>query len=418
MKNYFPFVFIAALTLAGCGRAAQTLPEESSAEAVTSAPETEEAMAAEALTEPLTEPSTEPVTEPPSPVGTMLDGMSLHEKVCQMFIVKPEGLTGYDLYTYADDLTYTCYEQYPVGGFIFFANNIISSEQTLAMTGDLQQMAMSRGTGAFIAVDEEGGYVTRVQMKLGTEAVSSMSWYGSLNDYDSAFGAGQTIGDYLAYYGFNVDFAPVADVNINPNNELGSRIFSSDPDITANMSAAVVDGLHQAGVCSTLKHFPGLGAGGGNTHYETVVIDRTYEQLCETEFRAFSGGINAGSDFVMVGHQITTGAGDSMPGDLSPTVVTQWLKNELGYSGLVITDSHSMGAIVNVYGSAEAAVLAVEAGIDVILMPNDLSAAVDGIEQAVGSGRISEERIDESVLKILEKKEQMGLLSPPGTYSY
>ena len=189
-----------------------------------------------------------------------------------------------------------------------------------------------------------------------------------------------------------------------------------NPDIIYNdffqfiACAAYVEGLHSAGICSTLKHFPGLGACSGNTHYVSVIIDRTLSDLRKTEFPAFCGGINAGSDFVMVGHQITTGSGDELPGDLSKVVVTDWLRNELGFNGLITTDSHSMGAIINHYTSSDAAVMALEAGVDVILMPYELTDAVSGVEKAVSSGRLSEERMDRSVLSILEKKDYYGLI--------
>ncbi len=353
---------------------------------------------------------TAPKPVKPTTADGVLENMTLHEKVCQMFMAAPEGLTGYGCFNYADEHTYSCYDNYPIGGYIFFANNLISSDQTRKMLSDLQSHAKSRGPGVFLATDEEGGRITRVSYKLGAPAVYDMSYYGSLNDYNSAFGVGSTIGTYLADYGFNVDFAPVADVNLNPYNELGNRIFSSDPNVVASMSGAVVDGLQSANVCGTLKHFPGLGAGGSNTHYGTVVMDRTYDQLCEAEFVAFRGGIDAGAEFVMVGHQVVTGAGDNMPADLSKVIVTDWLRGYLGFDGIAITDAQAMGAIVNVYGSSEAAVLSVEAGIDVILMPADLASAVSGVEQAVVPGRISEERINESVLRILRQKEKLGLL--------
>lgn len=339
-----------------------------------------------------------------------LSGMTLHQKVCQMFIATPESVSGYNVVTYVDCQYHGGYSDYPVGGLILFAQNIETSDQTSALVADMQYDAVYAGTGAFISVDEEGGNITRIQSKLGTEAVNVMSYYGNLNDWDTAFSVGQTIGNYLSDYGFNLDFAPVADVDVNPYNELGSRIFSSDPEIVSDMSAAVVDGLQSKGIFSTLKHFPGLGAGNGNTHYNTVIIDRTYEQLQSMEFQAFKGGIDAGSDFVMVGHQITTASGDNLPGNLSHVVVTDWLKNELGFKGIAITDSHAMGAISNVYTSGEAAVMAVEAGIDMILMPYNLADAVSGIEQAIASGRLTEARIDESVLKILEKKSEIGLI--------
>lgn len=357
-----------------------------------------------------TQPATIPANHIMTNAEKHLAQMTLHEKICQMFIVVPEAINGYDTTTYVDCAFHGGYAQYPVGGLILFAKNIENSAQTSALTADMQYDAMYAGTGAFIATDEEGGTVTRVQSQLGTTAVYNMNYYGELNDWDAAFSVGETIGSYLAEYGFNLDFAPVADVNISPYNELGSRIFSTDPQIVADMSGAVVDGLQSQGICSTLKHFPGLGAGNNNTHYGSVWIERTYDELQTTEFPAFKGGIEAGTDFIMVGHQITSASGDNLPGDLSHVVVTDWLKNELGFDGIAVTDSHAMGAISNVYTSGEAAVLAIEAGIDMVLMPYSLTEAVAGVEQAVESGRLSEERINESVLRILEKKDEMGLI--------
>lgn len=356
------------------------------------------------------QPVTVPVGYVKSDAEIRLDKMTLHEKVCQMFIVVPEAINGYDTTTYVDCAFHGGYAEYPVGGIILFANNIDNSAQTAAMVTDMQNDALFAGIGAFMAVDEEGGSITRIQSQLGTQAVYDMNYYGNLNDWNTAFSVGEIIGGYLAEYGFNLDFAPVADVNINPYNELGSRIFSTDPQIVADMSGAVVDGLQSQGICSTLKHFPGLGAGDSNTHYNSVWIDRTYEQLAGTEFVAFRGGINAGSDFVMVGHQIVSASGDNLPSDLSHVVVTDWLKGELGFNGITVTDSHAMGAISNVYTSGEAAVMAIEAGIDMILMPYSLTEAVAGVEYAVQSGRLSEERINKSVLRILEKKDELGLI--------
>lgn len=357
-----------------------------------------------------TQPATIPANHIMTNAEKHLAQMTLHEKICQMFIVVPEAINGYDTTTYVDCAFHGGYAQYPVGGLILFAKNIENSAQTSALTADMQYDAMYAGTGAFIATDEEGGTVTRVQSQLGTTAVYNMNYYGKLNDWDAAFSVGETIGSYLAEYGFNLDFAPVADVNISPYNELGSRIFSTDPQIVADMSGAVVDGLQSQGICSTLKHFPGLGAGNNNTHYGSVWIERTYDELQTTDFPAFKGGIEAGTDFIMVGHQITSASGDNLPGDLSHVVVTDWLRNELGFNGIAVTDSHAMGAISNVYTSGEAAVLAIEAGIDMVLMPYSLTEAVAGVEQAVESGRLSEERINESVLRILEKKDEMGLI--------
>jgi len=365
----------------------------------------------EGTAEEVTLPEELPTEPPASPMQKKLDSMSLHDKICQMFIVTPESLTGYDCLTEYDDWLDQCYDAYPVGGFIFFDQNISYYNQTAAMLDNIKAMSSEKGTGAFLSVDEEGGDITRVQWNLGFEPVDTMRTYGDINDYSTTYNAAAYIGSYLAELGFNLDFAPVADVEISPYNELGSRIFSTDPKVVADVSKAYIDGMHSQGILTSVKHFPGLGAGDGNTHYESVFIDRTADELRSAEFPAFSGGIEAGADFFMVGHQITSGTGDGLPADLSPVAVNGWLRSELGFKGLAITDSHSMCAITDNYSSADSAVLAVEAGMDMILMPYDIADAVSGLENAVYSGRITPDRIDESVLKILEKKDESGLIS-------
>lgn len=430
MKKFISLITLTAVILCGCGKveSLEIISDGEFAETTTKSPDIVfSEFTVTSTTATTTEPNVYGITTEPQQTTTSsaeenteytasdtvqnrMNEMSLHEKICQMFIATPEAVSGYDIVTYDDYVYQSGYSNYPVGGLIFFAQNIESSEQISAMISDMQNDALNNGIGAFMAVDEEGGSITRIQSQLGTSAVYDMNYYGGLNDWDSAFSVGETIGSYLSDYGFNLDFAPVADVNINPYNELGSRIFSTDPQVVADMSGAVVDGLQSQGICSTLKHFPGLGAGDGNTHYNSVWIDRTYDELVSTEFEAFKGGISAGSDFVMVGHQIVSAAGDNLPSDLSPVVVTDWLRGELGFNGIVVTDSHAMGAISNVYTSGDAAVLAIEAGVDVILMPYSLSEAVSGVEWAVQSGRISESRIDESVARILEKKYELGLI--------
>ena len=340
----------------------------------------------------------------------LIERMSLHEKVCQMFITSPEGLWGAS--TSAGSSAESAVKNYPISGVILFAWNMENRSQTTGMLDELQKYSFNAcHAGMFTAVDEEGGFVARAAQKLGTTAFSNMAVYGESNDYNTAYNIGSTIGSDLSDIGFNLDFAPVADVNISPENELGSRIFSSDPNVVANMVSGVVSGLQDSGVCATLKHFPGLGAETGNTHNDSfVVIDRTMEQLREEEFIPFSAGIDAGADFVMVGHQITTGFGDDLPGDLSYTAVTEVLRDELGFEGIAITDAQQMNTIVNVYGAGDAAVRSVKAGIDIILMPNDLGEAVSAIENAVNSGDISEDRIDESLSRILSVKDSLGLL--------
>lgn len=339
--------------------------------------------------------------------------MTLEEKIYQMFMVTPEMLTGYGVVTEAGDSTKAALAQYPVGGLIYFAQNLETQEQTRTMLSNCQAFAEESGIGLFLAVDEEGGTVARVADQLGTTAFSDMSVYGAQGDPQQAFDIGKTIGTEIGALGFNVDFAPVADVNLCSGNELGGRIFSSDASVVAEMVASEVRGFQESGVMATLKHFPGLGAEDGNAHYDTkIVIDRTLDQLRQEEFLPFSSGIEAGVDFVMVSHQVVTGIGDDLPGDLSYQTVTELLKGELGFQGIAITDSQAMNTISGVYGAGEAAVMSVQAGIDIVLMPEDLTQAFEAVRSAVESGEISEERIDQSVCLILEKKEKLGLLTP------
>lgn len=348
--------------------------------------------------------SNEPVTD--DPVKSRIAQMSLKEKVYQMFFVNPEQITGskHSVVTPLD------LSGKPVGGIICMGENLRSVAQTKKMLSETQKSASDNGIGVFLGVDEEGGRVARCALKLGTESFEGMAVYGERNNYDEAFYIGKTIGADIAALGFNVDFAPVADVDISPTNELGDRIFSGDPDVCANMVSGVVSGLNASGVAAALKHFPGLGAEDGNTHTDTaIVIDRTLEQLRAEEFVPFRSGILAGADFVMVGHQQVSAFGDGLPADLSYTAVTELLRGELGFDGIAITDAQVMNTISKVYSSSEAAVLSVKAGIDMILSPEDLDEAVNGVYNAVLTGEIPESRIDESVTRILTVKAEMGL---------
>lgn len=361
-------------------------------------------------------PAEIPPTEAPAPTPktarALLKSMSLEEKVHQLFIITPEALTGFSQVTQFGDKSKEALQQHPVGGLIYFSQNLEDTEQVTQMLADTQDYARElSGCGMFFAVDEEGGTVARVADSLGTTALEPMQSYGSRNDVGEAFGVGMTIGTEIGELGFNLDFAPVADVNLNEGNELGDRIFSDDPAVVAEMVDAVVSGLQSTGVAATLKHFPGLGAEDGNAHTDDkIIIDRSIDQLRETEFVPFTSGIAAGADFVMVSHQVVTGVGDTLPACLSEIVCTELLREELGFEGIIITDSFQMNTISGSYTSAEAAVMALEAGVDIILMPDNFPDALNGVLEAIEEGRLTEERIDESVERILNEKKKLGIL--------
>ena len=222
---------------------------------------------------------------------------------------------------------------------------------------------------------------------------------------------GQTMADELLELGFNLNFAPVADVITNPNNtEIGNRAYSDDPQVAAAMVEAMVQGLQSHKMMACLKHFPGHGSTEADSHADRSVSVRTMEELRQTEWIPFRAGIEADAAFVMLSH-LTNENLSTMPASLSPEVVA-CLRQELGFTGIVITDSQQMGAITNYYTPAEAAVKALQAGADMILMPADPVAAVQGIVAAVESGALTRARLEESVGRIFAVKTQYGLLPP------
>ncbi len=342
-------------------------------------------------------------------IATRVEGelseMTLHEKVCQMIFINPENLTGTDAVTRVNDDLKVTMKDYPIGGVMLKARNIQNDEQLTNLINDMQDES---DIELFVAVDEEGGKVNRLMKKLGTTYIDSMYTYkdeGGETSYSNA----KTIGSDLKKYGFNLDFAPVADVWSNPENTvIGERAYSDSFTEAADLIPYAVLGFHDAGIMCTLKHFPGHGNTKEDSHYGNAYVERTLDELRENEFLPFEAGIEANADFVMVGHLIVTDV-DDVPATLSKTIVTDILRNELSFNGVIITDSFQMEAITNNYSSGEAAVMAVKAGVDMILEPESLEEATNAIETAVSSGEIDEERIDESVRRILILKVKNGL---------
>ena len=344
-----------------------------------------------------------------SHIEEILKNMTIEEKAAQLFIVTPETVTGESVLTEIDSSFVNAYKEFPVGGFIMMQENIISPEQITEMNGRLLEIG-SETTGVipFISVDEEGGTVARIASNENFPVynVGNMSDIGIEGSTQKAYEAASYIGSYLTDYGFNLDFAPDADVWINPENTVVKyRSFSSDPQIASELTAAAVKGFHNGGIWTTLKHFPGHGATVEDSHEGFARSDRNLNELRQCEFLPFEYGIKEKSEFVMVGHiSVPEASGENIPASLSETVVSDFLRGELKYDGIIITDAMNMGAISEYYSSSEAAVMAVQAGVDMILMPSDFQAARKGILDAVRDGRILEERLDESVRRILELK--------------
>lgn len=332
--------------------------------------------------------------------------MSLHDKVCQMMFVTPEGLTGTDDVMVAGDATKQALQAYPVGGIIYFANNFDNVDQTRDMISNTQSYSK---IGLFIATDEEGGRVNRIMDTLGTTYIGPMYDYKD-DGPDAAFENAKTIASDMSALGFNLDFAPVADVWSNPDNTvIGDRAYSDDYAQAAELVGSAVKGFQDGGVICTLKHFPGHGDTAEDSHYSSAYVNRTKAQIMADEMQPFRTGIDAGAELVMVGHLIVPDI-DELPSTLSYKIATEMLRGDMEFDGVAITDSMEMESIADNYGVADSAVMAVQAGMDMLLQPADLAAAVNAIVTAVQNGDITEPRIDESVRRILTLKAERGLL--------
>lgn len=327
--------------------------------------------------------------------------MPLQDKVAGMFMITPEALTGVDTVIQAGDTTKEKLAEYPVGGLIYFEKNIQSAQQIEEMLAATKNAMIYP---VFLAVDEEGGSVARVANAGLAENVGDMAEVGSTCDPEKSKEIGITIGTYLAEYGFNVNMAPVADVVTDPEALMSKRSFGADPNVVGTMVASEVEGMQESGVSACLKHFPGLGDTSQDTHEEQVVSEKTLEEL-EGDLTAFQTGIAAGADFVMVSHMsLPNVTGDDTPCSLSGTIINDILRNQLGYEGIVITDALNMKAVTDHYSSADAAVLAVQAGADMLLMPENFEEAYEAVLHAVEEGTITEDRINESLRRIYRVK--------------
>lgn len=363
-------------------------------------------------------PTQPPETEPVDPLEALLDRMTLREKVGQLFIVRPDALdpslsaeqiddSSAPGVTALSDAMAETLRQYPVGGIAHFAKNLVSPEQITRFNQELQEAS---GIPLFLCVDEEGGPVAR----LANHKAFDLPRYknaAAISSETEALDMGRTIGSYLAEFGFNLDFAPVADVNTNSANPvIGTRAFSSNPETAAALASAMAQGLREEGILAVFKHFPGHGDTAEDSHSGIAVTYKTPEEMDTCEWLPFR---QAGSgDLIMVGHiaapKIT---GDLTPATLSRQIVTGILRETLGFEGLIVTDSLTMGAVIQSYSSGEAAVAALNAGCDLLLMPENLGEAFEAVMTAVEDGTYPEENLNETVLRILHFKQAQGLLS-------
>lgn len=426
-KKYLSFFLLVLLLTGGCTFQRGNAGEREQIRSMASTEETESQKAPECESERMQEETEygrmelEEAKEPEVPaenteeenIKELLNQMSVEEKAAQLFVILPEALVdGVYTVTRAGEMTKEAIGAFPVGGLIYMERNLQSAEQVKEMLGNVQAYSMERiGLPAFLCVDEEGGSVAKFsgEERFGIAGIESMAEIGQSQEIQKAAQIGNTIGAYLSELGFNVDFAPVADVLSNPENEVvKTRSFGSDPELVSHMAIAVAQGLEENGVFAVYKHFPGHGMTAGDTHAGYAYSDKTLEEAEACELVPFQKGIESGASFIMAGHislpQIT---GEDTPSSLSEYMILDLLRGKMGYDGIVITDAMNMGAIVQQYSSAEAAVKAIAAGADLILMPKDFKEAYAGVIEAIQNGTLSIERIDESLERIIKVKLKM-----------
>ncbi len=399
-RNLLALILLIVFTLTGCQTAAVPAPAPEAAP--TAAVPSPESTPTPALT---------PVPEP-DPFAEQLAAMTVEEKVGQLLIGGFEG-------TEIGDQATRLVQEYQVGGLILYGRNIAGAGQLVTLTNGLKALN-GDGIPLFLSIDQEGGGVDRMPPEVRrTPGAYCVGQTGSVP-------AAQSYGDVLAAecaaFGLNLDFAPVLDVWSNPGNTvIGQRAFSADARTVAGLGPAAARRMMDQGIIPAVKHFPGHGDTAVDSHVGLPVVDKSPEELEETELIPFRAAIqSAGTDgqvpAVMVAHILLTQLDPERPASLSPAVVTGLLREELGFAGAVLTDDLTMGAVTQSYGLGEAAVLAVEAGCDILLVchgQDSVPAVRTALLEAVASGRITAERLDESVYRILRLKTEYALTNEP-----
>lgn len=342
-------------------------------------------------------------------VEDAIAGLTTEQRVAQLFVIQPESLVENSPVVQAGDATRAALAERPVGGICYFAQNLLDPDQTREMLANTRSFSEEAvGLPPLLAVDEEGGTVARVASNaaFGVTDVGDMRDVGATGDASRAAEAASTIASYLLDLGFNLDFAPVADVANNPESDtMARRSFGTSADEVAPMVEAAVGAFLDTGLLCSAKHFPGIGGAVGDSHTGAISTDKTADELAAEELRPFEAAISAGVPIVMVGHigcpRVT---GDDLPASLSQAVIGGLLRDRLEFDGVVVTDSLGMAAVTQVCEPGEVGVRALSAGVDLLLMPENFEAAYQGVLEALRTGGLSEERVVESLRRVLRVK--------------
>ncbi|WP_342577579.1 beta-N-acetylhexosaminidase [Psychrobacillus sp. FSL K6-2843] len=339
-----------------------------------------------------------------SPVTTSpVDSMSLEEKVGQMIF---GGIEGVELSEKSREMI----REDKVGGIIFFKDNLLNANQIVTLLNSIKAENMQQQYPLFLGIDQEGGRVTRIPE---LSNLPTNKQIGKKDNPALAFQLGELLGKQLNAFGFNLDFAPVLDVDSNPNNPvIGDRSFGSDPKLVSELGISTMKGLQSENVISVIKHFPGHGDTEVDSHIELPIVSKNMKELQALEFIPFQNALKSGADVVMIGHILLPEIDANKPSSISNVVITKILREQLKYEGVVMTDDMTMKAILDNYEIGEAAVEAVKAGNDIVLIAHDyekVHRAIQAILEAVRNEEIKVEQIDRSVERILQLKEKYQL---------
>lgn len=337
-------------------------------------------------------------------IEEQIKDMSLEEKIGQMVLV---GLEGY----VPDDHTISMIEDYHVSGFIFFGRNVKNAEQLLSLTNSLKTINSKNSIPIFLSADEEGGRVSRVPEEYTKLPASKV--IGDINNPEFSYQVGSLLADSVKVLGLNMNNAPVLDINSNPQNPvIGDRSFGDNVEVVTNLGITTMKGIQEKGVIPVVKHFPGHGDTRVDSHVGLPSVVHSMERLQSFELVPFQEAIDNGADAVMIAHILMTEIDSENPSSLSKAVVTDLLRDVMGFNGVVMTDDLTMGAIRENIEVHEAAIQSVKAGVDIVLVCHGYDnevAVLNALKRAADNGEITEERINDSVYRILELKSKYQL---------
>lgn len=345
-------------------------------------------------------------------VARLIQDMTIEEKAGQLIIPSLGDVAGPGVLRRGETLSRFLSTVRP-GGFVLFTDNIHTSDQVRRLINELQA---DREIPLFIAVDEEGGVVSRLTrdpQMVATE-IPSARRVGQSGDAEHAYQLSRITGRELRALGFNMNFAPVADVLTNPANQaIGSRAYGTDAEQVSSYVGAAVRGFQSTGVCAVLKHFPGHGDTAGDTHTGPVVVNHDLQRLRDLELLPFRAGMESGASAVMTGHiALPEVTGSNEAATFSRVLLQDLLRDAYAFDGVVISDALTMGAVTSRYSPEEAAIRALEAGVDILLRPVTPQEVHTAIIEAVHSGRLAVDRINSSVARVLRLKVDCGVLVP------